>query len=443
MRAAGSIRFVTGIWLLAVFAPAFARETAETNAVDALHYDVAVSLDFDRKTLTSTTTIDFRARASTSEIRFSGTALTLDKVSMAGRVLSFDNDDSRLTIHLPRALARGERANITVESHGSPRRGFVFDGRLAYTDYFTCDWMVCAQADFGDKASVRLTLTVPPGTSSFGPGRHLSRATLADGRTRDVWSESRPYSAYLFGFVAGDFTVARERYRSKELLYLASGANPDELLQSFAPTAGMVRFFERKSGVDLPQRQYAQLRLPGDAAQETVNFSMIGADFLDAMAADPREDWAIAHELAHQWWGNAITCTDLSQFWLNEGITVFMVAAWKEERWGRDAYERELQVQRQRVAAAKAAGVDRKLTSRDAYPSLPLRRAIQYSKGALFMDRLRQELGDELFWRAFRTYTRANIGKTVTSRDLQRAFEAVSRRDLSPLFEEWVYDGQK
>lgn len=240
--------------------------------------------------------------------------------------------------------------------------------------------------------------------------------------------------------MAGEFAVAKERVRGTELLYFAREASDAELRRSFAPTADMVEFFERKAGVDIPQRRYAQMLVPGSVAQEAVNLSLIGADLVNAMRADPQEDWVIAHELAHQWWGNAITCADLSQFWLNEGITVFMVAAWKEYRWGHDAYERELQLHRQRVEWAKAGGVDRKLTSRESYPSLPLRRAIHYSKGALFMDRLRQDLGDELFWRAFKRYTRTYLGKTVTSQDLQRSFEQTSRRDLSSLFDQWVYE---
>lgn len=437
------MRILAGILLLALVSPAFAADKAnpdDERAVDVLHYDVSLNLDFERQAIAATTKIEFRARRRTSEARFSGTGLSLDKVSMAGQVLQFDNDGSRLTIHLSRALARGERATISFESHGNPGRGLEFDGQLAYTNYWTCEWMVCAQDDFGDKASLRLALELPKGASSFGPGRLTSRTTLAGGRSRQVWSERRPYSAYLFGFVAGDFAVASDRYRRTQLLYFARRGSESGLRQSFAPTADMVKFFEQKAGVDIPQRRYAQLLVPGDVAQEATNFSLIGAELVNAMAADRQEDWAIAHELAHQWWGNAITCADLSQFWLNEGITVFMVAAWKEDRWGRDAYDREMQLLRQRVATAKAAGVNRKLTSRESYPSLPLRRAIQYSKGALFMDRLRSELGDELFWRAFKAYTRAHLGKTVTSRDLQRNFEEASRRDLSPLFEEWVYD---
>jgi len=437
------MRIVAGISLLAFFSPAFAGEipySSDAGALDVQHYDVSLNLDFDNRALTSTTRIEFLVRRSTSEAQFSGTALSLDKITMAGKVLPYDKDGARLTIHFPRALERGQRAAITIESHGVPRRGLEFDRHLAYSNYFTCDWMICAQDDFGDKASVRLALELPKGSSSFGPGRRVSHEIMAGGRIRDVWSERRPYSAYLFGFVAGEFTVAKEQYRNTELLFFGSGSSGVALRHAFAPTAGMVKFFELKAGFSIPQRRYAQLLAPGDAAQEAVNFSLIGAELLDAMAADPREDWVIAHELAHQWWGNAITCVDLSQFWLNEGITVFMTAAWKENRWGREAYDHEMELQRQQVEKARVAGIDRKLTSRAAFPSLPLRRAIQYSKGALFMARLREELGDDLFWRGFKAYTRAHLGKTVTSSDLQRAFEKTSRRDLGPLFEEWVYD---
>ena len=411
------------------------------SAIDVRHYDVSLSLDVDGKSVSSTTRIGFLVRHRASVIHFSRTGLSLDAVSMAGQALRFENGDSGLTIHFPRELAPGTRAAILVESHGQPERGLVFEPHLVYSNYFTCDWMICAQDDFGDKASIQLTLEFPAGASSLAPGQLVSRTTLASGRIRHVWRERRPYSAYLFGFAVGEFTVATQRSGRTELSYLAGGAGGSELLHSFAPTPDMVKFFEQKSGMKIPQRRYSQVLVSGDVAQEKVNFSLIGAELVDAMAADRQEDWALAHELAHQWWGNSLTCRDLSQFWLNEGITVFMVAAWKEHRWGRDAYDREMQLARQRVESAKQAGVDRKLTSRESYPSLPLRRAIQYSKGALFMDRLRQELGDESFWRAFGKYTRAHEGKTVTSLDLQRTFEHSSGRDLSPLFQEWVYDG--
>jgi aminopeptidase N len=84
-------------------------------------------------------------------------------------------------------------------------------------------------------------------------------------------------------------------------------------------------------------------------------------------------------------------------------------------------------------------GWDRPLAFEGPYPSLGVRRAIQYAKGALFMAHLREMLGEEAFWRGLRTYTRRHAGGTVTSADFQRAMQEASGRDLDPTFREWVY----
>ena len=88
---------------------------------------------------------------------------------------------------------------------------------------------------------------------------------------------------------------------------------------------------------------------------------------------------------------------------------------------------------------AREQGFDKPLAWDGRYPSLGLRRAVQYGKGALFLADLRETVGDAAFWRGLRRYTRRHAGGTVTSRDLQHAMERASGRDLSPLFAEWVY----
>jgi hypothetical protein len=195
MRTVNAIRIATTFWLLASSSPTLAGDAPAADdecPVDVQHYDVSLNLDFDVKAIAAITKIEFVARRRTSGLRFSGTALSLDKVFMAGQSLPFDNDGSQLTIHLPRVLERGERAAVTIAAHGAPGRGLVFDGRLAYSNYWACEWMICVQDDFGDKASFRLTLELPNTASSFGPGRLISRKLLANGRVRQVWSEPRP-----------------------------------------------------------------------------------------------------------------------------------------------------------------------------------------------------------------------------------------------------------
>nr|WP_225197337.1 M1 family aminopeptidase [Gluconobacter oxydans] len=147
----------------------------------------------------------------------------------------------------------------------------------------------------------------------------------------------------------------------------------------------------------------------------------------------------IIHELTHGWWGNLVTCATLQDFWLNEGITTFMTAAWKEHRYGRAAYVAELDIARARLEKARAKGYDKPLAWSGSYPSLGARRAVQYSKGALFMDYLRTTLGDTVFWAGLRSYTRAHAGGTVTSIDFERAMEDASGRDLQRIFKDWVF----
>jgi len=428
---------------LSAAAPSPALPTGE---IDVLHYALTVTPDFDRRSISGESQVSFRSqRDALAEVRFSANSLTVDRAAMRGEPVRVSRASEEIVMTLPRPLARGQTATLTIAFHGVPARGLVFGAKSVYTSYFTCDWMFCVQDRPGDKATIDLTVVVPKGMTSVGVGARGSVAATAAGPGElgdfeaHTSRETRPYSSYVYGFAAGDFHVVSERQANAELVYLSETAPPERLRALFASTGEMVRFFEEKAGVRLPHGRYVQVHAPGTAAQEADAFSVIGDDMVSPILDDPQEDWVIAHELAHQWWGNLVTCADWSEFWLNEGITTFMTAAWKESRYGRAAYTAELDRARARVAKVRDQGWDRPLAFAGPYPSLGARRAVQYSKGALFMDHLRTTLGDEAFWRGLKSYTTVHAGGVVTSADLQRAMEMASARDLSATFTEWVY----
>lgn len=431
------IAVVTALSLL--MSPGLAA-AAPGDGFDVTRYDLALTPDLQNRTVAGREVITLRATGDgVQRLSFSANALSIDSATVDGAPVAVVARDETLDFDLPEPLARGRTVRLELAYHGRPARGLSGSATGLYTSYFACDWMVCLQDQFGDKAAFSLALHVPAGLDTLSVGRMISRTSAPGGGEIHRWEAPRPYSAYLFGFAVGRFARAEERVGSARLSYLSDVADAAELKRRFSQTRQRVQFLSAKAGLPLPVTTYSQLLVQGREAQEAASYSVLGVDALASKADDPAEDWAITHELAHQWWGNLVTCATLKDFWLNEGVTTFMTAAWKEHRYGRAAYEAELAVARGRLDKARALGFDKPLAWNGRYPSLSTRRAVQYSKGALFLDHLRATLGEDAFWAGLRRYTRAHAGGTVTSLDLQRAMEAASGRDLRPLFSEWVF----
>ena len=429
---------IAALWTSAAAAQPIAEAVGAGFEVE--RYSVALSPKRAGKSVTGTERITIRSvRDGLRSIVFSPNALTIDHAAVGGRDTSVASDATGIAIALPSPLRRGQTVTISLRYHGVPKRGVTATATSMYTSYFACDWMICLQDAPGDKAWFDLDLRVPSGMTSLAAGRMVGRTAASGGAAIHRWRSTRPYSAYLFGFAIGPFTRATEPAAGAELTYYGEGARAAELKQLFAETPHMVTFLSGKAGLPLPDGRFAQLLVPGREAQEAATYSLIGRGELERSAADPSSDWVIVHELAHQWWGNLVTAQTWHHFWLNEGITTFMTAAWKEHRYGAAAYRAELDTARQRLARAREAGWDRPLAFAGSYPDLRMRRAIQYSKGALFMDYLRTLLGEQAFWSGLKAFTQRHAGGSVTSTDFQRAMEKAAKRNLSATFKDWVF----
>jgi aminopeptidase N len=374
-----------------------------------------------------------------THLAFTANALRVSEATLNAVPVEAWSNNEALVFTLPRALRRGERATLRFRIDGTPARGVTAVAGGIYTSYFACDWMVCLQDTPGDKAHLQLDLFLPAGVESAAVGRAGRVTVLPGGLARHRWRSTRPYSPYLYAFAAGPFTRASTRTAQGELVYLDGTGGEADLVVRFSRSHAMAAFFADRAGMPLPDRRYIQLLVPGREAQESASFSLIGTAELDGERDDSSSAWIIAHEMAHQWWGNLVTCATWRDFWINEGIATFMVAAWKEHDLGDAAYRQELEVARRRVEQVREIGFDKPLAWDGQYPSLRARRAVQYSKGALFLAYLRKTIGDAAFWNGLRGFTRQHAGRTVTSRDFQQAMQTASGRDLSPIFAEWVY----
>ncbi|MCA1557991.1 MAG: hypothetical protein LC731_05555, partial [Acidobacteria bacterium] len=197
--------------------------------------------------------------------------------------------------------------------------------------------------------------------------------------------------------------------------------------------------FEQRAAAPYPQKRYTQVLASGSVAQEMSAFTVIRENYGKDVLTEPRENWLIAHELAHQWWGIRVTCAGWSDFWLNEAFAEIMMSAYREQRFNRDEYDRDMELARASYQRLRAAGRDRSLAYREAIPESKAGGAIVYDKGAMVLNLLRYELGEKAFWRGVRLYTSRNFNRSVVTGDLRKAMEEASGKSLTRFFEQWIY----
>jgi len=411
------------------------------SSIDALAYSVDLEVRPAEKAIAGTVEVRFASLVDRlSEVVLDAPGLAVGSVRSGDQELAFQAADGHLRVTLDSPVGRGAERTLRIAYTGRPEKGMRFGTDQVLTAFATRNWMPCHDEP-GDKAALEMRLVLPAGLEVAASGRPVRRETLPDGRVRHVWMEDRPVSPFLYGFAAARFREATLQEGPVELRLLASGFTPEELKTIFARTGEMLRFLEWRAGVPFNGTRYTQVLLPEAPAQEMNVLTLMSEDYGRAVLDDPREDYLVTHELAHQWWANQVTCRTWSDFWLHEGMVSFLVAAFKEHHWGREEADRERVLARLRYERAVAEGKRRPLATDVWERAEDMSGPITYSKGALVLHLLRHEIGDAAFWAGLRTFTRAAVAADglAGSRDLQKAMEQESGQPLGWFFDQWVY----
>lgn len=408
---------------------------------DVLRYDARVEPDIVNKTVKGMVSIRLVSRADKlTEVEFDCGELVIDAVREGIEARRFVRRERTVSVSLSRPASANEMRDIEVEYHGAPRRGIRFfpEQEQVYTVFSTSQWMVCVDAP-DDRAALRLTLVLPASLSNVANGREVARRVLPDKRVAHEWRQDAPVPTYTFGFAVGRLRTLDARGGRTRLRYMAEKFSDEELRRVFKDTSDMLAFYEERAGVRYAGEVYTQALASGGVEQEMSGFTVMRESYGREVLASERAVWLGAHEFAHQWWGNMVTCRDWTHFWLNEGVASFMADAYIERRFGRAEYMREIEESRAHYEKVRDAGRDRSLVFPDWLHPTSEDRTLVYDKGAYVLHLLRAELGERAFWAGLRQYTRKYFGKSVTTADFQAAMERASGKDLTDFFAKWVY----
>jgi aminopeptidase N len=423
---------IAALWLSAAQPGAAVCRTGLQPCMAIVHYDAHLDVDIDAGRVSGTVVLTAVGRgAAEDSLQLDSGDLVADAVTVEGRAVEVSTADHRLRVRLPVAIRPGEHVPVSVIYHGQPRGGIRFlpAQQQVYTAFSTSQWLPCVDAP-DQKATLRLAVTLPSDLAAVGSGAPVGA---------HEWVLDTPVSTYLFGFGAGRFHAVTDVRHGVRLTYLAESYSDAELRSIFRETPDMLAFFEERSGVRYRGAAYTQVLAGGSVEQEAGLFTLLSASYGRALLDDPGDVWLEAHELSHQWWGNGVTCRDWTHFWLNEGLATFMADAYKERRFGRASYLKEIEASRARYERVRADGHDKALVFPDWTHPTAADRTIVYHKGAYVLHLLREQLGERRFWAGIRDYTRRYMGRSVTTPEFQRAMERASGADLDAFFRRWVY----
>ncbi len=425
------------------------------------HLALDLALDVARKSVVGSATLEVvRVDPEAEEIALDAIAFDLRSVKIDGKPADYRYDGRQITVVVPKGTSR---AKLAVAYAATPRRGLYFlEPDEHVRDRPRQVWSQCQEEDARhfipchDKPHVKMTtelaIRVPNGWYALSNGRLVSKDTpegKSEGPWRFHWKMDDPHPSYLLTLVAGEFaelTATAEGSGAAgadvPLTYLVPKGREEDGARTFARTPEMIACFSRLTGVPYPWNKYAQVVVSDfifGGMENTTATTMYEHILLDAKAAlDVSSDDLISHELAHQWFGDFVTCRDWSEGWLNEGFATYLEHVWREERLGADEYEYGVKVDLDAYLGEAAGRYRPAIVCQDYDSPLDLFDRHLYEKGGLVLHMLRVELGAELFWTGIHLYLTRHARGVVETRDLMRALEEVSGRSLGRFFEQWV-----
>ncbi len=418
---------------------------AEDRPVMAVHLALELNLDFEQASIDAVATHALVALEPVKRVSFDAVELDVKKVEVDGKAAHFDNSSGE-TLHvlLPKAIKAHNEFTVRITYRATPQRGLYFIGReQAWTqgqDIDSRHYFPCLDTP-AQKCSSEVTATFPKAFTSLSNGELVSDKIKGARRTMH-WKLEAPHAPYLVTLVVGNFEVLEQRHDEMKLRTLFPPGRKEDALRCVKRTPEMVALFEKITGQPYPWGDYAQIFVKEfifGGMENTSATTLTDSVLHDARAhADYSAEPLISHELAHQWFGDLLTCRDWPHGWLNEGFATYSEVLWTEQGESLDEADHQRKGDLETYFAEVAERYARPIVARKFDAPIDLFDRHLYEKGGLVLHELRRRLGDEPFYASLREYVAAHAGGSVETVDLARAVERTTGRNVDRFFDEYV-----
>jgi aminopeptidase N len=414
------------------------------KSFDVLHYSINIELLPDEKRIKGNVAIILKVNNLDEQyltLNFYDN-MKVNEVLLNDKQVEFTRSKTNLVIKQDR-LNR-DTIVVKLKYEGEPKRlgfgSFNFDEmngkKLIYTlnePVFASTWYPCIDIP-DDKALADISITNDSSYVSLSNGKLIAITNSGSKRTYH-WKTFYPISTYLIAIYSGDYKTHYQKYVSisKDTVDLFCYALPDKFedaVRDFTDHNKYLRVFEELFGFyPFINEKYSIAQFNWVyGAMEHQTITGIGTDYITGRKFF--QDMII-HELAHQWWGNAVGPKSWKDIWLNEGFSTYSEALYWEKTSGFDALKTTLAAKTGTFKNGTLYNPDRNLFS-----------SLVYDKGAWVLHMLRKEIGDSTFFKLLRNYYDRFKYKNASTRDFQKITEEFSKKNLSRFFDQWIFKGQ-
>ncbi|WP_041840611.1 M1 family metallopeptidase [Actinoplanes friuliensis] len=413
--------------------------TYGNGGYDVAGYDLKLRYDPASGELGGTATISATATQDLARFNFDLARLKASKVTVDGQAATSAADGDELVVTPAAGIRTGTAFTVVVDYSGKPEAlnnealgvgGWLRtkDGAFALGQPESASTWFPVNDHPSDKATLALSMTVPDGTEAIGNGVPGPRET-AGGWTTWTWKEQKPLASYLAFVAIGQYRVQTSTHKGKPMVIAIPESLPptSNAARAMARTGEVADYLETQFG-PYPFDAYGGVVLDDDRvgyALETQSRPVYGNTFFKGGA----DVSVVAHELAHQWYGDSVALDRWQHIWLNEGFATYAEWLWSEHEGGRT-----VQQSFDRVYAA----FDWSTPPGDPGAKRLFSDAV-YIRGAMTVHALRKAMGDKAFFALLKSWPADNRDGTVTTEDFIAAAEKASGKDLGDLFEQWLF----
>ena len=446
-------RFFFLIILLIVIQSLSASDRYPRNKkIDVSHYEFTVTINDSASLIEGKARIIVKFLDNCNSVEFdlkntdnNGYGMKVTRVSLSNSALQWNHVNDRLSINLPKSTKPDDNLEFLIEYSGIPSDGLIisrnkFGNRTFFADHWpdrAHNYLPCMDHPY-DKASVDFIIKAPDKYSVVANGKLIEESDLKGQMSLTHWSEPAPLATKVMAFGAAQFAVKLAGEVNNIPVW--SWVYPENRLEGFSDYAVAVRPLEYYSGVIGPY-PYEKL---ANVQSKTIYGGLENAGTIfyseRSVTGLGKSEGLIAHEIAHQWFGNCVTEADWHHVWLSEGFATYLTALYFEATQGKDRFEAEMKKARETVLKFsernKKPVVDTTITK-----LMDLLNPNSYQKGAWVLHMLRNKIGNEPFWNGLKLYFERFHNSNALTSDFISIMEEVSGANLDSFFKQWLYTG--